>query len=196
MKFLVVPVLLAATILVAVGEPTDFGVPPAEVPVMNLPMALRQSNYTCCQRHPRNGSCVHCSLQMLLQWQNQPALAAWWKSRYKGGENYSELCQRLDTAGITYCATINKYDVAFLEWAIKTRRGCMTGVGVAKNGASPTHMVCLVHLDSEKAGILDNNDIAKIHWYPRDKFLAWWKESSSWALTPLYHPTAPLPFGD
>jgi hypothetical protein len=193
MKFLIIPVLLAASVLTLAQGPADFGV--TEIPVVNLPMALRQSNYTCCPRHPRNGSCVHCSWQMLLQWQNQPALAAWWKSKYKGGEGHEEFCYRNNQAGITFATTIGKNDVSFLEWAIKTRRGAITGVGTTKKGLGPTHMVCLVHLDSERAGILDNNDIKQIHWYPRQKFLDWWQKSGSWASSPCYHPIAPLPFG-
>lgn len=191
MKVLLIPAILLALAVVE-GE-IDSGI--KEVPVVNLPMALRQSNYTCCPRHPFNGSCVHCSWQMMLQWQNQPALAAWWKSKYKGGEGYEEFCYRNNQAGITYCATSEKKDIAFLEWAIRTRRGCITGIGTNKKGEGPTHMVCLVHLDSERAGILDNNDISKIHWYQRQQFLDWWCNSRSWAATPLYHPTAPLPFG-
>jgi hypothetical protein len=195
-KQLLIPALLAIAAIVALDSPglIDFGI--NEVPVVNLPMELRQSNYTCCRRHPGNGSCVHVSWIMLLQWQNKPELAAWWKSHYKGGEGYEEFCQRNNAAGITYASTSNENNVAFLEWAIKTRRGCIVGVGVTKvKKLGPTHMVCLVHLDSERAGILDNNDIKQIHWMPRDKFLAWWQQSYSWASTPLYSPAAPLPFG-
>ena len=55
------------------------------------------------------------------------------------------------------------------------------------------HMVALVHFDKDWAGILDNNATGKIIWIRRKTFLAEWLNSSSWAITPVYTPSPPLP---
>lgn len=188
-SWLIAGLLAASTLFLA----EETGGSPKERPVVNLPMALRQSNYTCCWRHRDNGSCVHVSWIMLLRWQNELPLATWWKAKYKGGENHYEFCSRLNAAGIRYATTFEQSDISFLDWAIKTRRGCITGIGTDNKGNGPTHMVCLVYLDHTQAGILDNNDIGKIHYMPRQEFLDLWVQSHSWATTPMYHPCPPLP---
>jgi hypothetical protein len=78
-------------------------------------------------------------------------------------------------------------DVAFLEWACRTRRGC----GIAVKGGK--HMVALVHLDSQWAAILDNNNVSKFIWVPRKTLLAEWHASHGWAVVPIYSPSAPVP---
>jgi len=40
---------------------------------------------------------------------------------------------------------------------------------------------------------LDNNDINKITWVPRDTFVTEWQNSNGWAVTPVYTPAPPLP---
>lgn len=155
---------------------------PVETPVFNLPLPLRQENWL---GPKRSGSCVHASFVMLLRWQGQYQWADFWKKTYADGEYYDRFCERLDKHEIVYASINGTYDPSFLEWAIKTRRGCMV---TCMNGA---HMVILAHLDANRAGILDNNDIGKIHWYPRETFLREWRNSGCWALTPLYSPAPP-----
>lgn len=157
--------------------------PPKEYPTVNIPRGLRESNWA----PYGEGSCVHASFVMLLRWQGRYHTADYWRKKYHSGEWPSQLAQRMDREGIRYAYTSNKNNVAFLEWACRTRRGC----GVTIMGGA--HMVCLVHLDDKWAGILDNNDIHKIHWFPRETFLAEWKNSTSWAVTPVYTPMPPLP---
>lgn len=157
-------------------------VPPVERPVFNLPYKLRQENWL---GPNMSGSCVHASFVMLLRWQGQYELADWWKGRYADGEYYDRFCRRLDAAGIKYASINNTYDPAFLDWAIATRRGCMVA---CMNGR---HMVVLAHLTATQAGILDNNDIGRIHWYSREAFLKEWRESGCWALTPVGSPVPP-----
>ena len=55
------------------------------------------------------------------------------------------------------------------------------------------HMIALVYLDEKWAGLLDDNATSHYIWVPRERFLAEWKASNSWAVTPIYAPAAPLP---
>lgn len=155
---------------------------PVESPVFNLPLKLRQENWL---GPNRSGSCVHASFVMLLRWQGQYEWANYWKQKYADGEYYDRFCERLDDNKITYSSINGTYDPAFLQWAIDTRRGCMV---TCMNGR---HMVVLAHMDATRIGILDNNDIGKIHWYPREQFLQEWRNSGCWALTPVYAPAPP-----
>lgn len=155
----------------------------AETPQLNIPGKIREANYA-------GGSCVHASTVTLLRWQRQYALASWWRSTYYGGETWPGWEAKANAANLKWASTHNNYDVAFLEKATETRRGCM----VTKFGGR--HMVTLVHLDkanvpNAKAGILDNNDISIIQWMPRDQFLAEWRASYSWAATVIYTPPPP-----
>jgi hypothetical protein len=126
---------------------------------------------------------------MLFRLQGQYDLADKWRRTYADGEwtGGTSLAAHFETEGVRYAYTTGKKDLSFLEWAVATRRGC--GVTV-KGGA---HMVLLVHLDAERAGILDNNFPDEIKWVPRETFLAEWYASQSWAVTPVYVPPPPLP---
>ena len=150
-----------------------------EYPVMNLPLPMREENY-------KGGSCVHASWVMLLRWQRQYAYADYWRKKYAYGEYYAEMAQRLDAEGIKWAGTYQDRDVAFLEWACRTRRGCMV---TCMNGA---HMICLVDLNKTHATILDNNEIGVYRKIPRNEFLREWYNSGSWAMTPIYIPAPPL----
>jgi hypothetical protein len=154
-----------------------------EVPVINIPPGDRKGNWIGPQGM---GSCVHASMISLLRWQGRRDLADAW--RYADGESPRTFNRKLDAAGVRY-AVITNGDAGFLEWACRTRRGA--GVTV-RNGA---HMVTLVHLTDDQAGLLDNNDPTKINWVPRDDFLAEWRAgpNGGWAVTPIYTPAAPLP---
>lgn len=158
--------------------------PVIEYPVVNLPLALRQSNW----RGSRGeGSCVHASMISLLRWQGRYEMADYWRDHYGNGEYADRFAERLDREGIRFAYTAQENDVSFLEWACSTRRGCNVTV---RGGA---HMVTLVHFDSENAGILDNNDIVTFKWLTREEFLDDWFSSGSWAVTPVYSPAPPLP---
>jgi hypothetical protein len=187
MKRLLIVLLLATT---GCGIHIDYtpsngqGSGRGEVPVVNIPFNLRQRNWA---RNPRDGSCTHATMVSLFRWQGHPKMAAWWRRHHIGGTWPELLATQLDQAGVRWAGTWDQKDVAFLEWAIKTHRGC----GVAISGCH--HMVALVHLDNNWAGLLDNNDITRIYWVPRETFLAEWFNSRSWALTPVYTPSPPLP---
>lgn len=163
------------------SEPVPF-VRSTDSPAVDLPHGWRRRNWS-----PRGeGSCVHASMVMLMHWQGKHELADWWQNTYDGGEMAENLAQKLEAAGVRFGET-RVGDVAFLEWACRTRRGAAVSI-------SSNHMVCLVHLDDEHAGILDNNDITQLQWYSREDFLQRWQGSyHRWAVTPVYNPPPPKP---
>lgn len=152
-----------------------------EMPTVNIPLALRQENWPGAEG---GGSCVHASMINLLRWQGQYKLADWWSQNYDSGEYASRMAARMAAAGIPFAETTNG-QVAFLDWALKTRRGCNV---VVMGGA---HMVTLVHFDSKYAGILDNNYPNRITYYYRQDFINYWQRSGGWAFTPVYSPAPP-----
>jgi hypothetical protein len=162
----------------------------AEVPVVNLPIELREENW----RGPNGeGSCVHATMVMLLRWQQQYQLAGHWRQTYSDGEYAddswnpgSNLARKFDAENVRYAYT-TEGDVEFLKWAIRTRRGA----GITVKGGR--HMVALVHLDDKTAGLLDNNDITKVIYVDAERLISEWKNSHGWAVTPIYTPAPPLP---
>ena len=172
--------ILLTLILILASGVSGFS---AEYPTVNVPYALRQENWG---GYEGGGSCVHVSMVTLLRWQGQYALADWWYNTYNSGEYASRMAQRMTAAGIPFAETRNG-EVAFLDWALKTRRGANV---VVLGGA---HMVTLTHFDAKYACILDNNYTAKYTWYTRDDFIKYWRASGGWAYTPLYSPAPPIP---
>lgn len=158
-------------------------VPAVERPIVNIPPSWRQSNWP---GREGMGSCVHATMISLMRWQGRDKLAIFWKSKYDSGEYADRLAERLNREGVRY-AYVTDGDVKFLEWAVKTRRGC----GITVMGGA--HMVALVHLDSEWAAILDNNSVSQFIWIPRNELIAEWKFSMGWAVAPVYSPIAPAP---
>lgn len=165
-----------------------------EVPTINLPMELRQENWSVWRGIREEGSCVHAAMVNLFRWQQEYQKADAWRQQHAGGEyaddtwnEGSNLARKFDAAGIRYAYTVEG-DVKFLEWAVATRRGC----GVTVMGGR--HMVCLVGLDKDYAWLLDSNDIRKFIKVDRERFIAEWQNSNGWAVTPIYTPTPPLPY--
>jgi hypothetical protein len=154
-----------------------------ERPIVNLPPALRQSNWRGLRGE---GSCVHATAVSLFRWQGRFRTADRWRRTYGDGEWPDGLAAKFDREGIRY-AYVENGDVRFLEWACRTRRGC----GITVMGGA--HMVALVHLDGKWAAILDNNSVSKFIWVSRETLIAEWKASYGWAVTPIYTPAAPLP---
>ena len=164
-------------------QPSPLSSVNGERPIVNIPMVMRQSNWAGNQRE---GSCVHAVMISLFRWQNRLHRADEWRRTYANGEWPESLATKLDREGVRYAYT-TKGNVSFLEWAVRTRRGC--GITV-KGGA---HMVALVHLDDKWACLLDNNNVSKYKWVSRESLIAEWKASYGWAVTPIYTPAAPLP---
>jgi len=157
---------------------------PPEVPTVNIPLELRQSNWYRGSRS--NGSCTWASVISLLRWQEEYKYASRIQKARGGGVPLSDFAKQLDSTGMHYAKT-SSGNVAFLNWALRTRRGAAVGV------CNGRHMVCLVHLDGQRAGVLDNNDIRSFKWYPRKAFLREWKKAGGWAFVPVGSPVAPLP---
>ena len=162
----------------------------AETPQVNIPPALRQQNWT---EGRNNGSCVHASAVTLWNWQGQYAWSNYWKRKYGGGEYDYRLHVRCDAEGVTYADTSDQGDEGFLEWACRTRRGCLIGIDASAiyPGSSGGHALCVVHIDSKCVGILDNNGKYKIRYLDRKSFIRAWKAHGSWAWTPISTPPAP-----
>lgn len=154
-----------------------------EVPIVNLEQLLREQNWI---GDKGQGSCVHATMVMLFRWQGRFDLAKKWRETYSNGSWDTDLARKFDAEGVRYAYTYEQNDVAFLEWACRTRRGC--GVGLDR------HMVMLVHMDDKQVIILDNNHIEEFKSIPRDQFLRDWFRFHSWAVTPVYTPPPPLPF--
>jgi hypothetical protein len=150
----------------------------AEVPTVNVPPGARMSNYA-------GGSCVHASIETLLNWQGRPELARWWRATHSGGEYAESFAAKLNAAGVRFAHT-TAGDEEFLAWSIRTRRGAAVSWPAG-------HMVCLVHLDGARAGILDNNDTSRVRWVDRRTFVNEWRACGGWAVTPVYSPAAPVP---
>lgn len=157
---------------------------PGQYPAIYLPPELRQRNWL---GPKREGSCVHATMTMCFRIQRRFKMAEWWRANNGDGEWPADLAAKFDKAGVKYAYTAGKGDVKFLKWAVDTQRGC----GVTVRGAS--HMVLLIHLDKKWAGLIDNNSPNQIQWVPREAFIAEWLNSESWAITPCYKPSPPLP---
>jgi hypothetical protein len=151
---------------------------------IDIPLAWRKRNWI---GDRGQGSCVHAAIVNLFHWQGRHDLADWWAAHYANGETAQGLATKLEAAGVRFAET-RSGDEAFLEWAIRTRRGAAV---VVQNGA---HMVNLVGLDRQHAHILDSNTPARIEHWPRERFLSDWKQSGGWAVTPVGTPAAPGPW--
>jgi hypothetical protein len=183
--FLSLVLMTGCDVVVHLGDPDMGRTPDAKIeyPTVNLPTSLRQSNWI---GNKNEGSCVHATMISLLRWQNRPGTADYWRQHYGNGEWPEDLAKKFDYEGVRY-AYVTNGDPAFLEWACSTRRGC----GITVMGGK--HMIALVHLDDEWAGLLDNNDVGTITWVPRETLVAEWQNSNGWAVTPIYSPAPPLP---
>ncbi len=167
-------------------------VPAAESPPLNLPQELRQLNWLSRpngQGH-REGSCVHASFVMLLNWHNRVTDALRWKATYEGGEYASELEARLRAAGIGYRSTRDA-EPTFLDWCSESRHGailwwkpnhcCLFAGWVNRNG-------------TWYAAIIDNNHPERFEYTERTQFLRLWQGYGGYALTITSPPTIPIPY--
>jgi hypothetical protein len=152
--------------------------------LIDIPPAWRRRNWI---GDRGQGSCVHAALVHLWHWQGRHDLAEAWAARYANGETADGLAAKLDRAGVPFAET-RAGDEAFLEWAIRTRRGAAV---VVQNGS---HMVNLVGLDARHAHLLDSNSPDRIERRAREEFLRDWKQSGGWAITPVGTPPPPEPW--
>lgn len=165
--------------------------PIEERPIVNLPQELRLRNWAPYGQ----GSCVHASTAMLCNWLDRQDLGTLWRASYHSGEWIGGLTEKLAAHGLEWVATTDPADVDFLDWACRTRRGCIVTVMQAR------HAVLLVHIDDERAGILDNNSPRRIRWCSREAFLREWRSGRDsqgrvvcWAVSLVSAPPPRLPF--
>lgn len=151
---------------------------------IDVPLAWRRKNWI---GDRGQGSCVHAAIVHLFHWQGRHDLGDWWAARYANGETAQGLADKLEAAGVRFAET-RSGDEAFLEWAIRTRRGAAV---VVQNGA---HMVNLVGFDRQHAYLLDSNFPARVDAWPRERFINDWKQSGGWAVTPVGTPAPPDPW--
>lgn len=152
--------------------------------LVGLPSRMRERNWL---GSSGQGSCVHAAMVHLFRWQGRHAQAQWWRQRFGDGETPDGLTAKLTAAGIPFAET-RAGDAAFLDWALRTRRGAAV---VVQNGA---HMVTLAGLDRREARILDSNHPQQIQGLSREQFLDEWRRSGGWAVTPLGTPPPPDPW--
>lgn len=161
-------------------------------PAVNLPPALRQTNWTSAAGE---GSCVIASTVSLVRWQRQYQVADFFRRTYSGGQTATSIQQKLTAAGIRFVCTEPENgqpaDSAFLQWASDSRRGAIIWF-------YPSHCVtfCGFGVDDGKsvAYLLDNNRTQRFIKIPRDQFLRAWAGYGGFALTTLGDPIAPLPW--
>lgn len=161
--------------------------PAPEAPAVNLPLALRQSNWVSANGE---GSCVHASLTSHLRWQNELALAEIWRRSHSGGEYDSRLRERLDAAKVPYAFT-REGNPAFLDWCSQTRRGAVLWW-------KPSH--CCTFLgwvqkdQTQFAAILDNNNTRQFELTERSQFLRLWAGYGGFALAVTREPATHIPW--
>lgn len=150
---------------------------PREIPAVNLPLEWRCKNYN-------GGSCVCASTISVLRWQNRLDLADALRKICSGGQSASSIQRHVNAIGVRFACTTSG-DVAFLDWACRTRRG-------ATIFWKPSHSCTLVDLTATHAVVLDNNHVDRYEYTPRDEFIRRWKGFGGFALTPLLPPSPPL----
>jgi hypothetical protein len=154
------------------------------IPRINIERSLRQQNWA---GREGEGSCTHATLIMILRHQGRADAAAYWRRKYGDGENFQSLSAKLNAERFRWAGTQRRNDVAFLQWAVATKRGCLV---TCKGGK---HAILLVHLDKKYAGLVDNNNPQKTIWVSRQRFLSEWFNSNSWGVTILGTPPALRP---
>lgn len=192
-----IAIIVVALIVVTIGciEPPlqvrRVAWPAIEQPPVNLPQQLRQRNWVARGESGKpEGSCVHASLVMLLNWHNRVTEALRWKATYGGGEYATELEARLRAAKIGYRST-RTASSEFLDYVSETRKGALLWW-------KPNH--CCLFAGWVKrdgvwyAAIIDNNYPERFELTERSQFLRLWQSYGGYALTITSPPTIPIPY--
>ena len=171
------------------------GEPEPAVDLLALPASVRKRNI----ESRGLGCCVFRSLSYAAGWQNEPALAdfpEWMVSKnVPGGGIPSKVDALIPRIAADRGLPAPRYvqyegnDPALIELALKTGRlPCVTWNG--------NHMLCCVHLDAERAAILDNNAPERVQWMSRDVFLRKYAQGGGgWTVVLLAPAPPPPPLG-
>jgi hypothetical protein len=162
--------------------------PPPEYPVCNLPLELRQQNWS---GRLGQGSCVYASLINHVRWLNLPDFASKIRATRGDGEYASRLMGWLDSEGVPYKFT-EKADPRFLDWCTYERTGCILWW-------KPSHCCTFEGWVRDQNGnqyatILDNNYINKYEYIPREQFVRLWAGYGGFALAVVDDPAISIPF--
>jgi hypothetical protein len=143
------------------------------VPPVDVPPSLRQGNYS-------GGSCMHASIQTVLNSQNQNEIAAYWRRNWSGAAGV-ETCARIaEQLGLRFAYT-TKGDEEFLDWCSRTRRAAAVYYG-------DNHAVTFLgYNQAGEAVLVDNNRTDRYQRVPRQQFLQNWRAAGGGALTTVYY---------
>ena len=130
-------ILLALSLLLPLGVMRSE--PSAPDALLVVPVAAERRLSTCrwlCGRRTglgpnRQGSCVWATMVSLLRWQGRYHTADLVHESCGDGAGPTKLEQKFNQFGIRFAWTLDG-DVEFLEWAVRTRRGC--GVATVMDG--------------------------------------------------------------
>lgn len=161
--------------------------PAAEMPAANVPVPLRQRNWT----RSGEGSCVHASTTTALNWLNRYGDADRWRRTYGGGETASGIMSKLRSGGFEFVATTSA-DPAVLDYATVSRRGAIIWF-------FDRHCVFFAgwgNVDGRMVGLLiDNNRPENVIAIPRESFIQRWRGYGGFAaVITSDSPTPPLAF--
>jgi hypothetical protein len=176
----------------AVNGPVHDGV---EVDV-DLPLSQHVKNFGA----PADGQglCVFASLDMAARWHRvRPLIDVIHKINQGGGyPEKVDAVMRQVAPGVLY-EQYEGTDPRFLDRAIGAGSAvCVTyGYGERYGMQTIYHMVLLVHLDADRAAIIDNNFPGTFEWMSRDEFLRRWVHPTGkgWAVALLAPPPPPPP---
>jgi hypothetical protein len=173
----------------ALASPAVAGADEPAVDLLAVPRAHRPNNVG---GRDGAGLCVFTSIQYAAWWQCEPRLKDFQqKMRAEPGGGYPQKVDAMIAkhgSGAQYIQYQGS-DPSVIEMALKTGRvPCITWGG--------NHMLNCVHLDPQRAGIVDNNAPDKVSWYPREQFLSKWRQGGGgWVVVLLNPPPAPPPTG-
>lgn len=186
-------------------SPTD-GVtsPDGVTAAVDMPHELRKRNISA----RGLGCCVFRSGEHSADYQNVPQLDNWAEWMVENGiagggypQKFDSLAARISKdRGMSVPEYVQSTDgdPAILELALRTgRMPCVTYDGRDDfYRGRIAHMVNLVHLDAQRAAILDNNRPGVYVWMTRDEFLNRWRGTGGgWAVVLLAPPPPPIKKG-
>lgn len=166
-----------------------------DIDLLALPDAKRRANIAS----KGAGCCVFRSLEYAAWWQNVPqlhGLPEWMVSKgiVGGGwpEKVAKLVPQISADRGMPAPPFVQYqgnDPSIIELALRTGRvPCVTW--------QANHMLCCVHLDAERAAIVDNNAPGRVQWFDRATFIKKWTAGGGgWCAVLLAAPPPPPPAG-
>lgn len=151
------------------------------------------------------GMCVMSSIEMGARWQNIEPMRGLrnWCAQQPGGGYPSKVDKQLreyfDKIGAKYdYVQYEGTDLSILQLALRTGRFpsvTYAGHDQVRYGSTIAHMVCLCHLDSQVAGVWDNNGKpGEIIWMNVGEFKTRWTNGGTgWAVVWIAPPPPPVP---